>query len=151
MQYDVTIKTLTSEKNFLILDKSHIKWRKHPDMTIAFDWDVKHQFKQTNKKGVKIHVIGNLKFISAVIKHSDHAIQNYQMNTKSLKYVTSILTNIFLTSLDHMYMKTNCDDARDLDPVVQSIVSLTISLGHKFVKQISAKVTNTLLFFVEKM
>ena len=33
----------------------------------------------------------------------------------------------------------------DLDPVVQSIVSLTISLGHKFVKQISAKVTNTLL------
>ena len=39
----------------------------------------------------------------------------------------------------------------DLDPVVQSIVSLTISLRHKFVKQISAKVTNTLLFFVEKM
>ena len=36
-------------------------------------------------------------------------------------------------------------------PVVQSIVSLTISLRHKFVKQISAKVTNTLLFFVEKM
>ena len=36
------------------------------------------------------------------------------------------------------------------DPVVQSIVSLTISLRHKFVKQISAKVTNTLLFFVEK-
>ena len=40
---------------------------------------------------------------------------------------------------------------RVLDPVVQSIVSLTISLRHKFVKQISAKVTNTLLFFVEKM
>ena len=38
-----------------------------------------------------------------------------------------------------------------LGPVVQSIVSLTISLIHKFVKQISAKVTNTLLFFVEKM
>ena len=37
------------------------------------------------------------------------------------------------------------------DPVVQSIVSLTISLRHKFVKQISANVTNTLLFFVEKM
>ena len=37
------------------------------------------------------------------------------------------------------------------DPVVQSIVSLTISLRHKFVQQISAKVTNTLLFFVEKM
>ena len=40
--------------------------------------------------------------------------------------------------------------SRKLDPVVQSIVSLTISLRHKFVKQISAKVTNTLLFFVEK-
>ena len=38
----------------------------------------------------------------------------------------------------------------DHDPVVQSIVSLTISLRHKCVKQISAKVTNTLLFFVEK-
>ena len=37
------------------------------------------------------------------------------------------------------------------EPVVQSIVSLTMSLRHKFVKQISAKVTNTLLFFVEKM
>ena len=36
------------------------------------------------------------------------------------------------------------------DPVVQSIVSLMISLRHKFVKQISAKVTNTLLVFVEK-
>ena len=42
-------------------------------------------------------------------------------------------------------------EKKNLDPVVQSIVSLTISLRHKFVKQISAKVTNTLLFFVEKM
>ena len=39
----------------------------------------------------------------------------------------------------------------DQDPVVQSIVSLKILLRHKFVKQISAKVTNTLLFFVEKI
>ena len=39
----------------------------------------------------------------------------------------------------------------ELDPVVQSIVSLTISLRHKLVKQISAKVTNTRLVFVEKM
>ena len=39
----------------------------------------------------------------------------------------------------------------NLDPVAQSIISLTISLRHKLVKQISAKVTNTLLFFVEKM
>ena len=41
--------------------------------------------------------------------------------------------------------------AQSQDPVVQSIVSLTISLRHKFVKQILAQVTNTLLFFVEKM
>ena len=43
------------------------------------------------------------------------------------------------------------EDLYNLDSVVQSIVSLTISLRHKFVKQISAKETNTLLFFVEKM
>ena len=42
------------------------------------------------------------------------------------------------------------DQLRNQDPVVQSIVSLTISLRHKFVKQVSAKVTNTLLLFVEK-
>ena len=56
---------------------------------------------------------------------------------------------------DNRATKTMCDvyswEDHRLDPVVQSIVSLTISLRHKFVKQISAKVTNTLLFFVEKM
>ena len=46
---------------------------------------------------------------------------------------------------ENMYL-----DHVNLDPVLQSIVSLTISLRHKFVKQISAKVTYTLLFFVEK-
>ena len=25
-----------------------IEWRQHSDMTISVDWDVKHQFKQTN-------------------------------------------------------------------------------------------------------
>ena len=35
-----------------------------------------------------------------------------------------------------------------LDPVVQGIVSLTISLRHKFVKQISAKVTKNNSVFV---
>ena len=39
----------------------------------------------------------------------------------------------------------------DQGPVVQRVVSLTISLRHKFVKQISAKVINTLLFFVEEI
>ena len=34
----------------LILGKSPIKWRQRPDMTIAVDWNVKHQFKQTHKQ-----------------------------------------------------------------------------------------------------
>ena len=37
-----------------------------------------------------------------------------------------------------------------LDPVVQSIVSLTISLRHKFVTQISAKVTIHCYFLLKK-
>ena len=32
------------------MGKSPIKWRQRPNMTIAVDWDVKHQFKQTNKQ-----------------------------------------------------------------------------------------------------
>ena len=35
--------------DILMLGKSPIKWRQRPDMTFAVDWDVKHQFKQTNK------------------------------------------------------------------------------------------------------
>ena len=35
--------------DILNLGKSPIKWRQRPDMTLAVDWDVKHQFKQTNK------------------------------------------------------------------------------------------------------
>ena len=30
--------------DILLLDKSPIKWRERPDMTIAVDWDVKLQF-----------------------------------------------------------------------------------------------------------
>ena len=36
--------------DILMLVKSPIKLRQRPDMTIAVDWDVQHQFKQTNKK-----------------------------------------------------------------------------------------------------
>ena len=36
--------------DILMLGKSPIKWRQRPDMTIAVDWDVKHQFNQTNKR-----------------------------------------------------------------------------------------------------
>ena len=33
-----------------MLGKSPIKGRQQTDMTIAVDWDVKHQFKQTDKQ-----------------------------------------------------------------------------------------------------
>ena len=46
---------------------------------------------------------------------------------------------------------SSCQLPANQDPVVQSIVSLTISLRHKFVKHISAKVTNTVLFFQQKI
>ena len=32
--------------DILMLGKSPIKWRQHPDMNIAVDWDVKHQVKK---------------------------------------------------------------------------------------------------------
>ena len=34
--------------DILILGKSPIKWRQRPDLTLAVDWDVKHQFKHTH-------------------------------------------------------------------------------------------------------
>ena len=33
-------------KKHILSGKSPITWRQRPDMTIAVDWDVKHQFKQ---------------------------------------------------------------------------------------------------------
>ena len=41
----------------LMLSKSPIKWRQCPDMTIAVDWGVKHNFKQTNKYYSAIYCI----------------------------------------------------------------------------------------------
>ena len=35
--------------DILILGNSPIKWRQRPDMTIAVDWNVKHQFKQNEQ------------------------------------------------------------------------------------------------------
>ena len=34
--------------DIIMLGKSLIKWKQRPDIIIAVDWDVKHQFKQTN-------------------------------------------------------------------------------------------------------
>ena len=36
-----------------MLGKSLIKWRQRHDMTIAVDWDVKHQFKQSSMGSLK--------------------------------------------------------------------------------------------------
>ena len=45
----VIFQALVGCHDILILGKSPIKWRQRPDMTLAVDWDVKHQLKQTNK------------------------------------------------------------------------------------------------------
>ena len=37
---------LTVDWDVFILGKSPIKWRQRPDMTLAVDWDVKHQFER---------------------------------------------------------------------------------------------------------
>ena len=42
--------------DILILGKSPIKWRQRHDMTLAVDWDVKHQFKQKNFKHTMITI-----------------------------------------------------------------------------------------------
>ena len=47
--------------DILMLGESPIKWRQCPEMTIAVDWDVKHQFKQTNNK---VPCIGHLQHCS---------------------------------------------------------------------------------------
>ena len=48
----VIFQALVGCHDILILGKSPIKWRQRPDMTLAVDWDVKHQLKQTNKKRI---------------------------------------------------------------------------------------------------
>ena len=54
----------------LIFGKSPIKWKQHCNMTIAVDWDVKHQFKQTDKNcyhGV-LTISKTLLYMSRVMK-----------------------------------------------------------------------------------
>ena len=46
----VIFQALVECLDILILVKSPIKWRQCPEVTLAVDWDVKHQFKQTNKQ-----------------------------------------------------------------------------------------------------
>ena len=40
-----------------MLGISPIKWRQLPDMTIAVDWDVQHQFKQSNKQTILLGLL----------------------------------------------------------------------------------------------
>ena len=56
--------------DILILGKSPIKWRQRPDMTLSVDWDVKHQFKQTNKH---IFVRLEYKFIQEAHRQTNKA------------------------------------------------------------------------------
>ena len=49
LSHVVIFEALVGYHDILILGKSPIKWRQHPDMTLAVGWDVKHKFKQTNK------------------------------------------------------------------------------------------------------
>ena len=53
--------------------------------------------------------------------------------------------------LFHFSMKFPEANSKDQGPVVQSIVSLTMSLRHHFVKYMLTTLSNPLLFFVEKM
>ena len=57
--------------DILILGRSPVKWRLRPDITVAVEWDVKHQFKQqTNEikhfyKTISIVLTYNTKFASS--------------------------------------------------------------------------------------
>ena len=44
----VIVQALIGCHDILILGKSPINWRQRPDMTLAVDLYIKHQFKQTN-------------------------------------------------------------------------------------------------------
>ena len=44
----VIFEALVECHDIFILGKCPIKWKQCPDMTMAVDWDIKHQFKQTS-------------------------------------------------------------------------------------------------------
>ena len=66
--------------DILILGKSPIKWTKHPDMTIAVDWDVKHLFKQnSNKYFIRFNLddtVIRYNFESVILDIGDNSKQN---------------------------------------------------------------------------
>ena len=70
----VIFQALVGCHDILILGKSPIKWRQRPDMTLAVDWDVKHQLKQKNKDLLLAGLLDNddeLILLSQVCSGSD--------------------------------------------------------------------------------
>ena len=47
----VICEALAGCHDIIILGTSPIKWRQRPDMTMAVNWDIKHQLKQKFKPG----------------------------------------------------------------------------------------------------
>ena len=91
--------------DILILGKSPREWRQHPDMTIAVDWDVKHQFKLT-KKVAEVLMLENCG--SFIFKQNDSLLDLFLPLKKlsesmSIKYYEYLLTaqmlNLLVNSL----------------------------------------------------
>ena len=55
----------------LMLGKNPIKWRQRSDMSIAVDWDVKYQFKQTKRASIPVY---SACILFLLIKYKCHAI-----------------------------------------------------------------------------
>ena len=68
LSWVVIFKALFGCLDVLILGKNPIKWRQCPNMTFAVDWDVKHQFKQTNTERLITKLLSS-KFIHNYIEH----------------------------------------------------------------------------------
>ena len=68
-----------------MLGKSPIKLRQRPDMTIAVDWDVQHQFKQTNNK--KQTCKWNLIFYKSGRSNTDDYLRGSVMDSISSLYI----------------------------------------------------------------
>ena len=55
-------KVLVNHLVKLAQEKNVVRWTDHPDMTIAVDWDVKHQTKQTNKNCIMLFCCDKSKY-----------------------------------------------------------------------------------------
>ena len=50
-----------------MLGKSAMKWRQRPDMAIAVDWDVKHQFKKIIDQNLKFQDSSHLQLLCKLV------------------------------------------------------------------------------------